>query len=208
MSNEQFKQERTGGTHYSLKGSENAGEIARLLRGELDELRKNGASQEEIQKAVSDGIDRLGAEYGWIEFGENPVWRVPRVPRRTEASKEEQAVVKARKHPKSFYISIVLSVFCIGLAILCASLIIKGYTAAPDDSALTLEVSNNSVATSGKPPETGSALGVYVGSIESDKYHLPSCRWAQNISPENEIWFDSISEAQDAGYSPCGTCMK
>lgn len=47
----------------------------------------------------------------------------------------------------------------------------------------------------------------YVGSIGSDKYHDPSCRWAKKILPENEIWFSSKEEAQAAGYSPCGTCQ-
>ena len=48
--------------------------------------------------------------------------------------------------------------------------------------------------------------GVYVGSVDSDKYHNPSCRFAKEILPGNEIWFDSIEDAQNSGYSPCGGC--
>lgn len=48
--------------------------------------------------------------------------------------------------------------------------------------------------------------GTYVGSVESDKYHYPSCRFAKKILPENEIWFGTTAEAQAAGYSACGTC--
>ena len=48
--------------------------------------------------------------------------------------------------------------------------------------------------------------GTYVGSVESDKYHVPGCRFAKKILPENEIWFDSAEDAQNAGYSPCGVC--
>mgnify|MGYP000892792595 CR=1 FL=1 len=48
--------------------------------------------------------------------------------------------------------------------------------------------------------------GKYVGSIESNKYHLPTCRWAEQIKPENRIWFDSEEEAQKAGYEPCKVC--
>lgn len=48
--------------------------------------------------------------------------------------------------------------------------------------------------------------GTYVGSIKSDKYHYPDCRYAKNINPENEIWFDSKTEAEAAGYVPCGVC--
>ena len=47
----------------------------------------------------------------------------------------------------------------------------------------------------------------YVGSIDSDKYHKPSCRWAKKILPENEIWFYDATDAESQGYSPCGTCL-
>lgn len=57
-------------------------------------------------------------------------------------------------------------------------------------------------------PETTSpkSSGVYVGSIDSDKYHNPGCRFAKEILPENEIWFDSAEDAESSGYSPCGSC--
>ena len=56
-------------------------------------------------------------------------------------------------------------------------------------------------------PQTSSQEGAYVGSIDSDKYHDPGCRWAKKILPENEIWFESKEAAQAAGYLPCGTCQ-
>lgn len=46
----------------------------------------------------------------------------------------------------------------------------------------------------------------YVGSINSDKYHYPTCRCAGNILPENEVCFDSKGEAEKAGYVPCQVC--
>jgi len=48
--------------------------------------------------------------------------------------------------------------------------------------------------------------GRYVGSIQSDKYHYPNCYWAQQIKPENLIWFLSAKEALDMGYVPCKVC--
>ena len=48
--------------------------------------------------------------------------------------------------------------------------------------------------------------GAYVGSLESDKYHLPGCRFAEKILPENMIWFDTLPEAEHMGYQPCGVC--
>ena len=46
----------------------------------------------------------------------------------------------------------------------------------------------------------------YVGSSESDKYHYPTCRWTSKINDGNLVHFDSVEEAQAAGYEPCGTC--
>lgn len=54
--------------------------------------------------------------------------------------------------------------------------------------------------------ETVKKTGVYVGSLDSDKYHYPTCRWAEKITYENLIGFDSEQEAISKGYSPCGTC--
>jgi len=47
---------------------------------------------------------------------------------------------------------------------------------------------------------------VFVGSIKSNKYHYPSCQWAEKIKPENEIWFSSSQDARNHGYIPCKVC--
>jgi len=62
------------------------------------------------------------------------------------------------------------------------------------------EAFNNEVV-----PEVKSS-GNYIGSLNSDKYHKPTCRHANNIKSHNEIWFDTKDEATAAGYSPCGVC--
>ena len=58
----------------------------------------------------------------------------------------------------------------------------------------------------GDPQPPVKKEGTFVGSLESDKYHDPDCRYAKKILEENEIWFDTAAEAQQAGYSPCGVC--
>ena len=57
-----------------------------------------------------------------------------------------------------------------------------------------------------QPAVTTSTQKKFVGSKKSDKYHYPSCRWAEKILPQNEIWFSSSEEARRAGYVPCGVC--
>ncbi|MEW6727094.1 MAG: Ada metal-binding domain-containing protein [Bacillota bacterium] len=49
-------------------------------------------------------------------------------------------------------------------------------------------------------------IGKYVGSIKSNKYHLPTCRYAEAITSESRIWFMTEAEALAAGYEPCGVC--
>ena len=46
----------------------------------------------------------------------------------------------------------------------------------------------------------------YVGSKNSDKYHLPDCTSAKKIKKENRVYFLDVWEAREAGYSPCKAC--
>jgi len=56
------------------------------------------------------------------------------------------------------------------------------------------------------PVTTTVSTGKYVGSVKSNKYHIPTCRYAENINSENEIWFKDAAAAKAAGYVPCGVC--
>jgi len=47
---------------------------------------------------------------------------------------------------------------------------------------------------------------LYVGSVNSNKYHYPDCQYAKNIKEENQIWFIDEQDAQNQGYIPCGSC--
>ena len=46
----------------------------------------------------------------------------------------------------------------------------------------------------------------FVASKSSEVFHRSDCRWAQNISQENLIVYDSREEAMKAGKRPCKTC--
>ncbi len=56
------------------------------------------------------------------------------------------------------------------------------------------------------PAREAEAEVVYVGSKTSNKYHLPSCKWAKMINPSKLITFKSVKEAQEQGYHPCPVC--
>lgn len=72
----------------------------------------------------------------------------------------------------------------------------------------TSEAVQDSSSSSSSSSSSGSSTssGRYVGSINSNKYHLPSCYWAQQINPSNEIWFTSKADAEAHGYVPCKVC--
>jgi hypothetical protein len=46
----------------------------------------------------------------------------------------------------------------------------------------------------------------FVGSKNSNKYHIPTCRWAKQIKPENIVCFSSAEDAVSKGYQP--GCLK
>ncbi|MDF0591108.1 Ada metal-binding domain-containing protein [Candidatus Methanocrinis natronophilus] len=70
-----------------------------------------------------------------------------------------------------------------------------------DTSAYRGTVSDRGVEDSQEDP-----IYRYVGSKNSDKYHLLDCTSANKIKPENRVYFRDLSEAQKAGYSPCKAC--
>jgi len=48
--------------------------------------------------------------------------------------------------------------------------------------------------------------GSLVGNAASRKYHYSCCPWAKEISPANEIRFNSSQDARNQGYVPCKVC--
>jgi len=46
----------------------------------------------------------------------------------------------------------------------------------------------------------------YMGSKYGDSYHTRSCLWADQIQPENRIYFSSSDAAEREGYVACRVC--
>jgi hypothetical protein len=61
-------------------------------------------------------------------------------------------------------------------------------------------------ASAGTPQPVPAADKTFVGSKSSNKYHLPSCEWAQKIALSNQVWFPSSEAAQAKGYVACKVC--
>ena len=64
------------------------------------------------------------------------------------------------------------------------------------------------VAATVAPPAGTPAPGkTYVGSMTSNRYHYPDCKWAAQIRPRNMRHFANPQEARQRGYRPCPTCQ-
>ena len=46
----------------------------------------------------------------------------------------------------------------------------------------------------------------YVGSTGSNKYHRPTCRYCGSIREDNLVYWDTVEEAEEAGYTACKVC--
>lgn len=58
------------------------------------------------------------------------------------------------------------------------------------------------------PSTAASANCVFVGSKNSNKYHLPTCHFAKLIKSENLVCFKSAEDAAARGYQPDKSCVK
>ena len=57
-----------------------------------------------------------------------------------------------------------------------------------------------------QPAQKDPGAGLFVGSVRSNKYHYPDCKWAKRIPPRRELWFSTASDAKAHGYIPCRVC--
>jgi hypothetical protein len=56
------------------------------------------------------------------------------------------------------------------------------------------------------PFSNAETAGLFVGSINSDKYHYRWCAGGERISAENKVFFDTKEAAHAAGYQPASNC--
>ena len=81
-------------------------------------------------------------------------------------------------------------------------------TGSQQDTASVENASNDSQQTGSDSTESSSddSGTVYWASSKTDKFHLPTCEWAQKISSWNKIVYDSRQEALNSGRQPCEVC--
>ncbi|MEX2008424.1 MAG: hypothetical protein WD850_02975 [Candidatus Spechtbacterales bacterium] len=71
---------------------------------------------------------------------------------------------------------------------------------------LTSELYSTAKSNEAQEVNVAERTGRVVGSINSDKYHFEYCSGASSIKEDNQVWFASPQEAQEAGYTLAGNC--
>jgi len=105
-------------------------------------------------------------------------------------------------------IVLTISIVLISLIVFGAGLSVNSYR---DRGEIIIKNPSASVIKTIEPASakaTADKQGMFVGSINSNKYHWPDCSFAKRISEKNQVWFSSEQEAEDAGYIRCGNFEK
>lgn len=76
----------------------------------------------------------------------------------------------------------------------------------PETVQNTVKTQDLGLKTDNKPANQPQKDCAYVGSKNSNKYHVPTCTWAKQIKPENIVCFSSVEDAVAKGYQP--GCLK
>lgn len=77
---------------------------------------------------------------------------------------------------------------------------------ATDGKSYSISTEKKGMPATGPPVANVAPWGKYVGSRNSQVFHLSTCRFAQNIKPENLVVFESREAAINAGRRPCAVC--
>ena len=88
---------------------------------------------------------------------------------------------------------------------------IKVLNKALERNVVEVEKGNNEKIGENKKSENGineQKECTFVGSKNSDKYHLPSCRYATKIKESNLVCFSSAEDAKAKGYQAAKCCIK
>ena len=80
------------------------------------------------------------------------------------------------------------------------------YNNTTDSIKVTKDITEDKPVEKTSSSSSSSSGATYWASSNSDKFHKPSCEWAQKISSRNKVVFHSRDEALNSGYVPCQVC--
>ena len=80
----------------------------------------------------------------------------------------------------------------------------KNITFNTTKSSASKNIKENTQKNSSQTNKNQTKIANYIGNINSKKYHLPDC--GSLPDKENQAYFNTVKEAENAGYAPCGNC--
>lgn len=78
----------------------------------------------------------------------------------------------------------------------------------PEGSKETVTVDTSSSDNSSRIVSSDPENMIYVGNKNSKIFHKETCKSISNMKSENMISFETIDEALNSDYKPCGICLK
>ena len=113
---------------------------------------------------------------------------------------------KVNKDSSKLIIGIVIVVVIIAIAGAFASGIFTGSDSNGGSSKEVVDPIVEDAKNGDDSNSSESATTEYWASDKADKFHLPSCEWAEKIGGDNKIVYHSREDAIADGKEPCSAC--
>ena len=117
-------------------------------------------------------------------------------------SKSEAKDTSSKKPSSNIIIAVIAVVVIIAIVGVLASGMLSGDTSTANDTKHNDTV--NPIVEKGD--SSGSNATEYWASAKAEKFHLPTCEWAEKISDDNKIIYQTRDDAIEDGKVPCGAC--
>ena len=119
---------------------------------------------------------------------------------------DEDKNAKTSGNSKNKIIAVIAIIVIIAIVgVIASSMFSNNHTAS--DSNVKNTDDNSVKNTPSSDNNTSSSNSVeYWSSYKSDKFHLPTCEWAEKISEDNKVVYNSRDTAIKDGKQPCNVC--
>ena len=117
------------------------------------------------------------------------------------ASKQEKTSSKSNTNK-------IIAIVAVIVVIIIVAVVASGMFSQPQSNDVTVNNSSSDVKSVDNHNDSKSSASdsQVWSSAKSDKFHRPSCEWAQKISESNKIVYDSRDKAIADGKKPCDVC--
>ena len=109
---------------------------------------------------------------------------------------------KSSNTSSKLMIGVVVAIIIIAIVAVFAS----GILSSNDAQSAPISSSNDAKVVNPTNSDDSSSDSVFWASSKTDKFHKPTCEWAQKIDDSNKIVYDSREKAIADGKNPCSVC--